>query len=315
MKHTRLVILFFIIIFSFMGQLSAYNFRDSIDAAYRVTFSVNNAWEVKKEKASDFGKTYKIHPRGNKRFVMLISILKTPERSLDLAFAREQLEEQGKKLLARSVEKELILHEMKDIDNKNALGYYYRLTDKDPAPDGFLYAIQGMLPKEKSLITFTYLYNYESEKEFQSVCDTLRSIAVSHDASQSKIHSLLFQSSELPDAVLGKDLIAKSIQVQYFFLRPGTYETVLPPLAEKEIQSLETKSDRGAIMFFRYAGEIESAKDFLTRLFYGPAGEPSADHPEEFVLRNDTLVIFCFEKGSALGAEAKKRVMEKMNQR
>lgn len=314
MKYTFVINPFIITaaLIALPSLLFAYNFRDSIDASYRVSFSVNNAWEVKKEKAADFGKTYKIHPRGSKRFLLLVSVVKTPEKNLNLAFAREQTEEQGKKLLAQSVEKELLIRELKDSDNKNIIGYYYRLTDSVPAPDGYLYAMQGMLPKEKALITFTYLFNYEIEKEFQSIVDTLRSIQVHYDNSQSKLSHLLFKDGELAGAELGKNLIAKSIQVQYFFLRPDTYSVMLPPLAEKDIQSIETKTGRGSVMFFRYEGEAESMKGFLTGLFYGPSGAPSADHPEEFIVRNDMLIIFCFEKNSALGSEVKKRIIEKL---
>lgn len=292
--------------------LIAYTFRDSIDFAYRISFSVNNAWEVKKEKASDFGKTYKIHPRGSKRSIMLMSVVKTPERNVDLAFSRKQTEEQGKKLLASSVEKELNIRELKDNEDKNTIGYYYRLTDATPEQEGYLYAVQGILPKEKSFVTFTYLFNYESEKELQSIFDTLKSIQVYYDGSRSKIAHLFFKEGELPGTIVGKDLIAKSIQVQYFFLRPDTYSAVLPPLAEKDIQSLKSNNSNGSIMIFRYESEIESAKSFLTGLFYGNSGTPSPDHPEEFILKGDIMVIFCFEKESALGAEAKKRVLEKL---
>ncbi len=310
MKSKHRIILIFIIFFS--GNLFAYTFRDIIDAAYRVSFSVNNAWEIKKEKASDFGKTYKIHPRGSKRFIMLISVVKTPERNLELSFFREQIGEQGKKLLAQSAEKSLIISELKDSENKTTIGYYYRLTDASRAPDGYLYAVQGMLPKEKSFITFTYLFNYENEKELQSIFDTLRSIQVHYDASSSRISHLLFRDGELPDTTVGKDLIAKSIQVMYFFLKTDTYNTTLPPLTEKDIQSFETKSEKGSMMIFRYESTIENAKDFFTGLFYGHYGTPSEDTPEEFVVKKDTMVIFCFEKGSALGNKVKKRVLEKL---
>ncbi len=308
----KLVILILIFIFFFLGNLFAYTFHDIIDAAYRVSFSMNNAWEIKKEKASDFGKTYKIHPRGSKSFIMLMSVIKTPERNLDLSFFREQIEEQGKKLLAQSVEKALTINELKDSENKTTIGYFYRLTDSAPAPEGYLYAVQGMLPKEKSFITFTYLFNYENEKELQSIFDTLRSIQVHHDASSSKISHLLFSDGELPDTMVGKDLIAKSIQVMYFFLKTDTYNTALPPLAEKDIQSFETKSEKGSMMIFRYERTIESAKDFFTGLFYGHYKTPSEDNPEEFILKKDTMIIFCFEKGSALGNKVKKRVLEKL---
>ncbi len=299
----------------FSNLLLAWNFRDTIDANYTISFPVNNGYEVKKEKASEYGKTYKIHPRSSKRFIALISVLKTPEKNFTLAFARETAEEHGKQILPRSVEKKLVINEIKKSNEGDTIGFFYKLTDSHPAPDGYLYAIMGVLPKEKSIITFTYLFNYESESEFKSIIDTVSTIKIVFNNSQSKILPLLLKEGDLPDAKFGKDLIAKSIQVQYFYLMPNTYSAMLPPLAEKEIQSLESKSERGSVMFFRYDGDIESMKSFLSGLFYGPSGTPSNDHPEEFITQKDLLIIFAFEKGSNLGANVKKKMMEKIKAR
>jgi hypothetical protein len=292
--------------------LFAWNFRDTIDSNYRVSFPVNNAYEVKKKKSSQIGKTYKIHPRGSKRFICLVSVLKTPERNLDLKFAREQTEEHGKKLLGRTAEKELRIEELKDAENTKTVGYYFRLTDANPAPDGYLYAIQGVMPKEKSFITFTYLYNYESKEEFKHITGMLAGIVISYDNRNSKIAPLLLNEGDIPGATLGKELIAKSIQVQYFFLQPDAYSAMLPPLIEKDIQSVQTAREQGSVMFFRYERNIEDIKGFFTGLFYGEAKAPFDEHPEEFIIHNDTMIIFCFERKSVLGPDVKKKILEKM---
>jgi len=271
------------------AALSAWTFSDKIDGGYSVSFTLENAWDVKKDGDGDYGKTYRINPRGSKRFLLLLSVIKTPGVTRGIEFIREQAEEQGKNLLESSVEKKLDIREIK---NGEVLGYCYRLTDRNPKHDQYLYAMQGHLGKERSLVSFTYLFNYESAKETESVLATMKSIRVAHREDGSALGNLLLKAGDLKGgARLGTDLVCTSIQVQYYFLRPGAYAGAVPPLTEKVIQSVDTGKEKGSVMYFKYDGNVEGLKGFFNTVFYRPWDCPTEENPEEFILHRDIMEI------------------------
>lgn len=78
-------------------------------------------------------------------------------RSLTPGDMRADVERTGQQLLSGSVEKTLVIRDMK---GKHALGYYYSLTDrsygdKDPPPGEFKHMTQGILRTGDVLIAFT----------------------------------------------------------------------------------------------------------------------------------------------------------------
>lgn len=307
----KISLLAFIIPLLLPCALRARDFRDRLDGTCVARFTAHDSFEIKSGPAKDWGRTYTIRPRGNKKFTLLVSVIKTPGGSGGSAFIREQVEEQGKKVMEGAVEKSL---EIKELKADGAAGYYYRLTDRSPRPGEFLYMMQGQVGRAETLVTFTYLFNYDNDAELERVMTTVKSASITCDESgRNGLRRLMIAGADLKGrSSLGKDLICKSIQVQFYFLRPDAYSQLMPPVLEKEIQSVERDGDRGSIMFFRYGGDIENMKGFFTGLFYGPDGAPSEDHPEEFIISRDLLVIFGFERNSALKKELKSIVLERI---
>jgi hypothetical protein len=290
--------------------LSAREFRDRLDGACVAGFTAHDSFEIKAGPAKEWGRTYTIRPRGSKKFTLLVSLIKTPGGPGDGAFIRGQVEEQGKKIMEGAVEKSLEIRELKA---DGAEGYYYRFTDRNPRPDEYLYLMQGQVGRANSLVAFTYLFNHDNDAEFERVMSTVKSASVTCDENRpGGLRRLMISVGDLKGrGALGRELVCKSIQVQYFFLRPDAYSAMMPPLMEKEIQSVERDGEKGSILYFRYSGNIEDMKGFFTGLFYGPDGAPSADHPEEFIISRDLMVIFSFERNSALKTEMKNIVLEK----
>ena len=300
-----------IILLLLPGLLAARDFRDRLDGACVARFTAHDSFEIKSGLAKDWAGPTRSVPGADKKFTLLVSVIKTPGGPGGSAFIREQVEEQGKKVMEGAVEKSL---EVKELKADGAAGYYYRLTDRNPRPGEYLYMMQGQVGRAETLVTFTYLFNYDNDAELERVMTTVKSASITCDGSgQSGLRRLMIASADLKGrGSLGRDLICKSIQVQFYFLRPDAYSQLMPPVLEKEIQSVERDGDRGSIMFFRYGGDIENMKGFFTGLFYGPDGAPSEDHPEEFIISRDLLVIFGFERNSALRKELKSIVLERI---
>ncbi len=292
-----------VLLLFFPAVLGAWTFSDNLSGGTLVIFTPDSSWEVKKEGDGDYGNTYRITPRGSARFQLLMSVIKTPEATHGLDFIREQIEEQGKTFLESSVEKKLNILEIK---NGEVSGYYFKLTDKNPRQNGYRQFIQGHLRKERAIISFTYLFNYENAKETESVLATIKSIRMTHGAESNILDALVLKNGDLKGNVrLGRDLICKSIQVQYYFLRPGDYSGAVPPLSEKAIQSIDTGKEKGSVMYFKYKGNVEALKGFFSRIFYRPWDGPTEDNPEEFILHRDLMVILCFDRESSLKKEIK----------
>ena len=75
---------------------------------------------------------------------------------------KRAVEKEGMKFLARSVEREL---EIKELKGENVQGYYYTLEDESPEPDGFRYMSQGQCTVQGGLLVFTILTNSKDSRE------------------------------------------------------------------------------------------------------------------------------------------------------
>lgn len=86
----------------------------------------------------------------------------------------------GKKYLATSVEKKLVLKESR---GPATAGYYYSLTDRAPKPGEWTYLTQGFFGIEDLMVYFTLLTNAKDSADGKAALDMLRTMR-RHGASE-----------------------------------------------------------------------------------------------------------------------------------
>ena len=308
-KTLALLALFFMITGPLMAGSKEY--LDTLDGGCGLTMTLPDSLDIGIHDAKPNVKTYMIGLRGTERFALLVSIINAPSQEPNAAVLKKRVQEAGTKLLPRCVEKEVSLV---PINTTEEIGYYYRLTDNNPRPGEFTLLIQGQMFAEKSLVTFTYLFNNDDAAELDTVISVLKSIKIGcAGKTTASLQNLLLTKSDIGGkAVLDKKLICKTFQVQVYYTNPEAYGMLLPSLQEKEIQSVEKGSDSGSVMYFRFGENIEEYRGFFTGLFYGDSRGPSVEHPEEFIIAGDIMIIFCFPGDSKLKKEIISTISNKL---
>jgi hypothetical protein len=142
--------------------------------------SVPTPWKGEVHKPQE-----KMHPtiifnpaRGND-FQVLITVLwgKTGDQDFNSQEkVRTFVEKDGQKLLPNAVEPNIVLQEIKAVNNA---GYYFSITDKAPNPGEYRYMTRGAVGVGNLFLNFTILH---SVKDSQSVRDAL---SVLQEAKQS----------------------------------------------------------------------------------------------------------------------------------
>jgi hypothetical protein len=142
--------------------------------------SVPTSWKVEVHKPQE-----KMHPtiifnpaKGND-FQVLITVLwgKTGDPDFNSQEkVRTFVEKDGQKLLPSTVEPNIVLQEIKGVNNA---GYYFSVTDKAPNPGEYRYMTRGAIGVGNLFLNFTILHRV---KDSQSVRDAL---SVLQEAKQS----------------------------------------------------------------------------------------------------------------------------------
>lgn len=130
-----------------------------------------------------------------------------------------------------------------------------------------------------SLLTFTFL--------------------ISVNVIAQNIDSLKLSASEIPkEYSVSKENNCISIQACTFYKNPDMYEMFIGKVKNKNFQSFDSKNDKGSIMYFEFEKPFEGG-GFLGGLLWG-GDKPTKDHPEEFFIKGNFLIIWSFYKGSAI---------------
>jgi hypothetical protein len=109
-------------------------------------------------------------PAVGKDFEVLITVLWDTIGEQDFnnpAKVRTLVENDGQKILPKSVENRLVVQQIRGINN---IGYFFSLTDKAPNPGEFRYITRGGIAVGNLLLNVTILYRV---KDSQSVKDAL----------------------------------------------------------------------------------------------------------------------------------------------
>jgi hypothetical protein len=109
-------------------------------------------------------------PAVGKDFEVLITVLWDTAGEQDFnnpAKVRTLVENDGQKILPKSVENRLVVQQIRGINN---IGYFFSLTDKAPNPGEFRYITRGGIAVGNLLLNVTILHRV---KDSQSVKDAL----------------------------------------------------------------------------------------------------------------------------------------------
>jgi hypothetical protein len=123
-----------------------------------------------------------------------------------------------------------------------------------------------------------------------------------------KVEPLKLKAEDIPEAYQITDkLLCKSIQAALLYESPDMYSMILGNVVEKGYQSFEEKKDKGTILYFIFDQDITD-NAFIPGLLWGSAEKPTKAHPEEFIAKGNTLIVWSFDKDSTI----KKLLREKV---
>lgn len=124
------------------------------------------------------------------------------------------------------------------------------------------------------------------------------------------IEYLKLNKEEVPEGYTSTDkVLCKSIQAALFYKRPELYSMMLGKVVEKGYQSFEKKGDKGTILYFVFDEDITD-NAFIPGLLWGDADKPTKAHPEEYIAKGNTLVIWSFDKKSTLKKMSQEKVVK-----
>lgn len=86
-----------------------------------------------------------------------------------------------------------------------------------------------------------------------------------------------------------------------------TYSNIVGTVKSKTIQSFRSKGDRGSIMYFEFEHVFKGDR-FLQGLLWGKDGQPTDEHPEEYITRGKFLVIWSFRPDSPLREKSEAKI-------
>lgn len=122
------------------------------------------------------------------------------------------------------------------------------------------------------------------------------------------IADLKLKSKEIPKAYIlsdGNNCI--SVQACTFYNDIETYSGIVGTVKSKQVQSFKSKKDSGSIMYFEFENRFKGDR-FLQGLLWGKEGQPSEEHPEEYVAKGKFLIIWSFHPDSAIREKSEAKV-------
>ncbi|MEG1023021.1 hypothetical protein ACHRVK_12250 [Flavobacterium plurextorum] len=86
-----------------------------------------------------------------------------------------------------------------------------------------------------------------------------------------------------------------------------TYSNIVGTIKSKAIQSFKSKTDRGSIMYFEFEHVFKGDR-FLQGLLWGKDGQPTKEHPEEYLAKGKFLVIWSLHSDSPLKEKSETKI-------
>ncbi|MEO7978952.1 hypothetical protein [Flavobacterium sp.] len=98
-----------------------------------------------------------------------------------------------------------------------------------------------------------------------------------------------------------------SPQACTFYNDIETYTNIVGKVKSKAIQSFKSKKDSGSIMYFEFENRFKGER-FLQGMLWGKEGQPSEEHPEEYVAKGKFLIIWSFHADSPIRENSEAKV-------
>jgi hypothetical protein len=103
-----------------------------------------------------------------------------------------------------------------------------------------------------------------------------------------------------------EEILSKAVQPKIFYDNPGLYENILGTVKSKDYQSFQSKDDEGTVFFFEYESKVDG-EGFLEGLLWG-GSKPTKEHPEEYLIKDNILIIWSFVKKSEIRNLSRKKI-------
>ncbi|OXA76332.1 hypothetical protein SAMN05444397_10157 [Flavobacterium aquidurense] len=122
------------------------------------------------------------------------------------------------------------------------------------------------------------------------------------------IADLKLKNKEIPKAyTLNDGQICVTNQACNFYTDITTYSNIIGVVKSKEIQSFRSKTDRGSIMYIEFENRFKGDK-FLQGLLWGKDGQPTDEHPEEYLAKGKFLIIWSFHPDSVIKEKSEAKI-------
>ncbi|OMQ08691.1 hypothetical protein [[Flexibacter] sp. ATCC 35103] len=92
-----------------------------------------------------------------------------------------------------------------------------------------------------------------------------------------------------------------------FYTDIETYSNIVGIVKSKAIQSFKNKTDRGSIMYFEFEHTFKGDR-FLQGLLWGKDGQPTDEHPEEYLAKGKFLIIWSFRPDSVIKEKSEAKI-------
>lgn len=122
------------------------------------------------------------------------------------------------------------------------------------------------------------------------------------------IADLKLKTKEIPKTYIYSDgHNCVTPQACTFYNDIATYSNIVGVVKSKEIQSFKSKKDSGSIMYFEFENRFKGDR-FLQGLLWGKDGEPTNEHPEEYLAKGKFLIIWSFHPDSAIKEKSEAKI-------
>ena len=119
---------------------------------------------------------------------------------------------------------------------------------------------------------------------------------------------LKLKPKEIPKGYISNDgNICVNPQACNFYNDIETYSNIVGTVKSKAIQSFKNKGDKGSIMYFEF-DHVFKGDRFLQGLLWGKEGQPTPEHPEEYLAKGKFLIIWSLKADSPLKEKSENKV-------
>ena len=247
-------------------------------------------------------------------FDFLLTLYPVQQKELKMEDLKNSLENRGKELLYQAEETRIVINEIKS--DSGVTGYYYILTDKNPAPKEYKYLVQGYVKYNHLAGYFTFLYN---KKDDINLFNKISIETLVDDKIQMKqtgnFEKIKLTANDISDYDLSFTKHFYCQQQVNFYNDTATYGAILPKVEEKYTQSISTGKEEGTVFFYYFKNKLSSAHEgFIKGLFYGTPDKPTKDHPELIIVKDNYLIVLSFPYNSSTAKKLKEIIEKRLDE-